>query len=291
MSDLPIHRHRQEHMATFFELRIAHENETYARQAAQAAFAITARLEALLSRYRDDSEVTQIRALPVGETLRVNPDTFHCLQLAAQMQAATGGAFDPGLGAQMDIQRGDSAATGETPRGRLVMDPQRFTVSIIDGTVALDLGAIGKGFTLDRMAEELQNWDITRALLIAGDSSILALDGPAPDAAGWEISLSPAKKLSLQRLAVGASGTTVKGLHILDPRTGQPAAGPFRTWAVHPSAAIADALSTAWMLLAPEEIDHVCRALPGSQAILQLRGHDSSQLSIFGPYEEEHPHA
>ena len=63
---------------------------------------------------------------------------------------------------------------GPLPPGRLLMDPERFTVRVQDGPVALDLGAIGKGFALDRMAEELEAWDVPRALLIAGGSSVLA---------------------------------------------------------------------------------------------------------------------
>ncbi len=272
-------------MATSFEVRLAHENETYARQAARAAFAVADRLERLLSRFREDSEVSQIRLLPRGEVLRLSADTFHCLQIASGMQALTGGAFDPGLGEQMDARRGDAPAAGapvSSARGRLLMDPGNFTVRLQDGPVALDLGAIGKGFALDRMAEELEAWDITRALLVAGGSSILALDGPE-NSNGWEVSMVPSKTILLKRCAIGASGLSVKGAHILDPRTGQPAPGPYRAWAVHASAAIADALSTAWMLLGPGEIDQVCHQLPGTQAYLQRSAADASELVCVGP--------
>jgi len=287
MSKPSIHRYQHECMATFFEVRLAHENETYARQAAQAAFAIADRFEKLLSRFREDSEISQIRSLSPGEILKISADTFHCLQLADRMQTLTGGAFDPGLGTQMDIQRGEVLPenTLTSPkRGRLIMDPENFTVSVHNDPVALDLGAIGKGFTLDRMAEELETWDATRALLVAGGSSILALDAPESNSTGWDIAITPTKPLLLKRCAIGASGTSVKGAHILDPRTGQSASGPHRTWAVHASAAIADALSTAWMLLGPDEIDHICHQLSGTQAFLQHDTNDSSKLTSFGPY-------
>ena len=283
MSKRAIHCHRHECMATYWEVRLAHPDATYARQAARAAFAVADRLDGLLSRFREDSEVSQIRSLAPGEVLRISADTFHCLRLAAEMQTLTGGAFDPGLGAQMDIQRAGAAATNAAAaaafpvRGHLLMDPENFTVGVQNGPVALDLGAIGKGFALDRMAEELETWDVPRALLVAGGSSILALDGPE-DAAGWEVSIAPSKTLRLHRCAVGASGTAVKGAHILDPRTGHPVPGPYRAWALHPCAAVADALSTAWMLLGPDEIGQACRALPGTRAFIQRLASDSPEI-------------
>jgi len=270
---LPLHRFRQEHMTTTFEIQIAHENATYARQASLAAFQTTARLERLLTRYRDDSEISQLRSLAPGETLRLSVDTFSCLRLASEMQQMTGGAFDPGLGAQMDRARGETqmlAKEGNGPRGQLTLDPENFTARCVHAPVNLDLGAIGKGFTLDRMAEDLKEWDISRALLISGGSSILALEGPGPSAdSTWEITLANWHRILLRNGSLGSSGTAVKGAHILDPRDGSPARGPCRTWAFAPGAAISDALCTAWMLLDPEEIREICRKLPGVQAILQ----------------------
>jgi thiamine biosynthesis lipoprotein len=257
-------------MATFFEIRIAHPDAKYARGAAQAAFQVTAKLDRLLNRYREESEVSQIRVLPPGETLRVSPSTFSCLRIAAEMEQATGGAFDPILGEQVDAQRALLPSPGLVEeKGRLFLDPESMSVSVSRLGLALDLGAIGKGFALDEMAEELRVWEIERALLIAGESSILALDTPDPDSPGWEIALTKERILHLVHDSIGSSGTTVKGRHIIDPRTGQPADGPFRTWALHPSAAVSDALSTAWMLLEIDEIAEVCRAIPKTRAFIQ----------------------
>jgi FAD:protein FMN transferase len=286
-STMPIHRFREEHMTTTFEIQIAHESETYAQQAAQAAFQTTARLEKLLSRYRDDSEVSQLRHLTEGGTLRLSVDTFSCLQLASEMQRMTGGAFDPGLGAEVDRARGKTLPGGEaapSSRGQLALDSENFTARCLCAPVNLDLGAIGKGFTVDRMAEDLREWDITRALILASGSSILAMDGPGvgPDST-WEITIAGWHRILLRNGSIGCSGTAVKGAHILDPRSGQAAQGSCRTWAFASSAAVSDALCTAWMLLGAGEIQEVCREAGGARAIVQQEEEKPNQLTQITP--------
>jgi thiamine biosynthesis lipoprotein len=281
----PLHLFREQFMATHFELRIAHADESYARHAAQAAFALTDRLEQLLSRYREESEISRIRNLREGENLRLNPDTFDCLRLALDLHQLTRGAFDPTLGARMDRLR--SGATHQEPDlgpgpGRLILQPENFTVRCEKAPVDLDLGAIGKGYALDRMADVLREWEIDSALLTAGDSSILAL-GKNPSGANWEVQLSRNSQFLLaDHASISASGTTVKGRHILDPRTGAPAPSPFRAWALAHSAAISDALSTAWMILSQVEIGQICRERRGIAALIQIRESIQSDFVRIG---------
>jgi thiamine biosynthesis lipoprotein len=113
------------------------------------------------------------------------------------------------------------------------------------------------------MAELLRQWSIDRALIHGGYSSVLALDAPA-GTAGWPVTLShPANRrrtlarLQLQRLSVSASGLE-KGQHIIDPRTGRPAEGKLAAWSIAPEAAPADALSTAFMVMALDEVTGYC---------------------------------
>ena len=261
----PVHIFRHHAMATFFEVRVAGGEAPYARQAAQAAFAVIDQAENRLSRFLDGSEVSQINRLRSGEVLRVSPDVCACLAQALDLQALTRGAFDPGLG----------GAKGAAP-GQLLIDRESLLVSLDGGAAALDLGAIGKGFALDLAAEELRDWELPRTLLNGGGSSLLAFTGPGAGSDWkWEIGIGgdvghPSHRLFLENTALGSSGTAVKGEHILDPRTGQPVAAGRRTWAVAPSAAAADALSTAWMVLPLEEIEAICAARPGIGAIVQF---------------------
>ena len=139
------------------------------------------------------------------------------------------------------------------------------------------------------MAALLREWEIASALLCASTSTLLALD-PPPGEEGWAAQIGPdaaPQRLKLANRALSASGLAVKGSHIIDTRTGGPAAGRFRAWAVAPTAlrqaqggvslsnaaALADALSTAFMVMSDEEIRAYCRSHAGVSAyLLSLTG-------------------
>lgn len=236
-------------MATHFEVRIANEEKAYAAQAAQAAFDLLDNLESRLSRFRPSSDIAQIAQLSPGEKMRLSEPAFACLEIARKMESATHGAFSP------------TAAALQTqvalPRWHLL--PHELAIECESGRLEFDLGAIGKGFALDRMAELLRNWDCPAFLLVAGGSSILAGD-PPQQTAGWSCGLGDddaPQRFFLTHTSLSGSGLAVKGSHILDPRTGQPAVRQSRAWALADTAAESDALSTACMVLSEPELDEV----------------------------------
>ncbi|HEU4891904.1 MAG TPA: FAD:protein FMN transferase, partial [Vicinamibacterales bacterium] len=155
--------------------------------------------------------------------------------------------------------------------------------------VRLDLGGIGKGYAVDLMAEVLEEWRLSAALVHGGFSSVLALDAP-PGQDGWPLTLSdpgaPSRelaRLSIRQTALGASGVR-KGDHIFDPRTGTPVRTRLGAWASVPrpgdsapetvaaprpraaAGAVTDALATAFMLLSDECIEQLCERSPGLEA-------------------------
>jgi thiamine biosynthesis lipoprotein len=244
-----VHQFEQRAMATTFQVRIANEEKTYAVQAAQAAFAVMTALESHLSRFRVSSDISQAAQLAPGEKLRVSEPVFACLQIAQQMELATQGAFS----ATPAALQSQSAA----PRWSLL--PEEFSVLCERGKLEFDLGAIGKGFALDRMALVLREWDCPAYLLVAGGSSILAGD-PPPNNPGWSCGLgddNAAQRYFLKQCSLSGSGLAVKGKHIFDPRTGQPAQREDRIWALCDTAAESDALSTAAMVLNKTELKTV----------------------------------
>jgi FAD:protein FMN transferase len=247
-------------MNTWWQVRLPSGDETYAAQAAQAAFGVIDRMERLMSRFRDDSEINAIACLPSGGRRRLPGEVFECLQLAEDIRELTGGSFDVRALAGLNPD--------ELPRWRL----DRETLEIIAdaGSCRLDLGAIAKGFTLDRMAAELSDWGVDAFLLMSSGSSILAGEPPRGQI-GWRVRIGEgngAMKVALARRAIGTSGESMRGNHILDPATGMPATRHERSWAVAANAAEADALSTAWMNMSMDQIKACCLARADIGAVI-----------------------
>jgi thiamine biosynthesis lipoprotein ApbE len=144
------------------------------------------------------------------------------------------------------------------------------------------------------MAELLREWSIDTALISGGYSSVRALDGPA-GTSDWPLTLSnPADRKeilarsNLRNRALGSSGIK-KGRHIIDPRTMQPVRGKFAAWSSAPDAATADALSTALMIMSPDEIENYCSNHPGQAAMIILNGKDDKEqqtIKRFGSWKE-----
>jgi thiamine biosynthesis lipoprotein len=270
-------------MATEFEVIIAQDgvDAAYARQVADALFAEVDRMEDELSRFRAGSDIWRINHLKAGERCPVGMATRDCLNLAKAVHLETHGAFDITIGPLMNIFRhadGESRIPDpeEEAEARKKIGMQGYDVGD-DGFVTvhvdepvLDLGAVGKGYTLDQLVTVLGDHRIENALLNAGDSTLLALGAP-PGETGWRMTVGNADKIPLlvSNRAVSASGFAVKGAHIINPRDLKPVPlRPTRVWACAPTAALSDALSTAFMIMSREEIAAFCAAFPDVQACL-----------------------
>ena len=275
-----IHLLSHEAMAATFRIFVVHEDAEYARQAAHAAFDEVDRLEARLSRYIENSDVSQINNLRPGEKLVIGLDAFNCLKCAAEIYRQSGGTFDVTIGHLLGAWRNSDktmripseeelkAARSRTGMGLLKLDEETHTVEVPAGPLLVDLGGIGKGYAVDRIGELLKDWDIRQALVSGGYSTVLAADAPDDkilekmkvSKKGWPLTLSDPRnrqevlfRVCLGHRAISGSGLE-KGGHIIDPRTAQPVRGTLAAWACAPDATTADALSTAFMVMSPEEV-------------------------------------
>ncbi|MEW5900177.1 MAG: FAD:protein FMN transferase [Acidobacteriota bacterium] len=280
MNELPaarVHRSAREAMGTVFEVFIAGGDASYAGQAAQAVFAEVSRLERLFSRFNACSEIGQINRLKAGETLRIGLEAYECLKTAERVRDETRGAFDINF-------RKAGALLGRSGF-EVFSNASGFFIRVRSGIlgqepvgVDLDLGAIGKGFALDRAASILSDWDIENFLIHGGTSTTVAAGsapGLNPGESGWPVGVGGKwdlpgipKRILLRGRALSGSGTEVKGRHIQDPKTGGPSGQNLAAWAAHPSAAEADALSTAFMVMIVREVKDYCRRHPEVWALI-----------------------
>ncbi len=263
-----------EAMATTFAVIIADHPRDYARQAAAAAYRELDRLESELSRYVESSDIARANRLACGETITIGEDTLQCLLIAADVSIATGRAFDAAYASQRSPDQPDDAPL-------FTLDPDAHTLTSRAARLHLDLGAVGKGYALDRMAAQLAEWAVTTACLQSGGSTALALAPPSGHP-GWPIGLGEGathRLLSLSHVALSGSGIAVKGAHLIDPRTGAPAPRTTRAWALAPTAALSDALSTAFFIFQENELAAFCAAHPSIGAACVV---SETQLAAHG---------
>jgi len=279
-------------MGTVFEVVIAETDETYARQASQALFYEIDRVESILSRFDPGSEIGQINMLTEGQSLIVSADVYACLEKSFDLQQETKGAFDINYRVS-EVNPKRSLASLFTCGRNILYPPidlcrseDGFRVRFKQrrgagkgGGLDLDLGGIGKGFALEKAAGLFSDWGIDHVLIHAGTSTVLAR-GAAPFAEGqrdgWPVGIGGSwsclknKKFSLKNRALSGSGTEVKGMHISDPRKGKRASGNLAAWVSHSSAAVADALSTAFMVMGKRDVAAFCENDPQIWALVLI---------------------
>jgi len=266
-------------MGTIFEVISYTDSPDRARKVMDQALTEVGRLETVFSSFDSNSEVGRLRRHRCSSPCRLSPDLYRIIDRSLEFSRLSGGRFDVTVGPLTRLWR-QSQEEGRRPpesdlrRARdsigyrnLVLVPPDSLVTHTDH-LEIDLGAIGKGFAVDRAAEVLLGGGLKSCLITAGRSSILALD-PPPDESGWKIQVKNAdRKIRLSNRAMSTSGQPalsgmidgwLKG-HIFDPLTGKPAEFGVSVTVLCDSATNADALSTTCLLLGYKES---CRLLEG----------------------------
>jgi thiamine biosynthesis lipoprotein len=298
-----MHRFAHKAMATIYEIFIISDDAGYAHQAAQEAFNELDRLEQELSRFLPNSDIARLNHLAANQPLRLGLDAFECLKLSKRISAETNGAFDVTIGPLMKCWlkpdktlRTPSPEELEAARRNVGMqlldlDEAQYTVTLQASPVHVDLGAVGKGYAVDVLTNLLREWEIETALIHGGRSSVFAL-GVLPEKRGWPLTISNPLRheqilahLNLRHQAVSGSGLQ-KGQHIINPRTGRPLSGKRAAWAIAPQAAASDAVSTAFMIMAPEEIQAYCEQHPEVQAMVIGANDDHEKILRYGVWNE-----
>ncbi len=286
-------------MATRFEIVLHGANRVALRAAGEEALNEIDRLENQLSLYRPTTEIAHVNARAAQSPVRVSPVCFRLLQAAQQLSFETGGAFDPtiaplvrcwgfmGGGGHAPTLEQLTEARGQIGAALVELNEADFTVKFARAGVMLDLGAIGKGYALERAAELLREAGVESALLHGGTSTVHALGHP-PDQSHWKVALhtpvrGPAGKeapllaaVPLRDEAMSVSAVWGKSFqaggrtygHVLDPRSGQPVKGALLSAVALPSATETDALSTALLVMGEAGVESMSRLRPVARTLL-----------------------
>jgi len=283
-------------MATTFEVAIPAGTHRNAIAAATAALDLIDDLEDQLTVYRDHSEVSRINSSAAEEPVVVEESLFVLLTRCAAWTRRTEGAFDIATGAlvkswgfyerqpRVPAPRDRIEAMARAGFRHVILNHESRSVKFRRAGLELNLGAVGKGYALDRVAELLrQDWGVTSALLHGGGSSAYAIGMPPGSSRGWPVRLKhptdPERSLGtiyLRDRGLGTSAATFQYFeykgeklgHLLDPRTGWPANGTASANVTAPSAAEADAMSTALFVLGESGAERLTHLVPTLGAVV-----------------------
>jgi len=269
--------HSQEVMGTLATLTAVAPNPELARAAVDAGYAKLEAVERQMSDYREDSEIGRLNHLEPGRAIALSPETFECVQTALQVAEASGGAFDVTCRPLIGLWK-EAASAGRPPTDeqivqavarvgwhKIELNAAERTVHAAAIGVQVDLGGIAKGFSLDLAAQAMKRAGAAASLGDVG-GDVLAT-GRQAGGRPWRVGIQhPFKagvisKLELVDRAVATSGVQqrffeIEGRrysHIVDPRTGRPAAAAPCVTVIASDGMTADAWATAFSVLSIEE--------------------------------------
>lgn len=264
------------------------------------------RLEQQLTIFKESSEVSYINRTAAMRPVRVEDSLFALLVLCQELSGETKGAFDITSGPLSDCwgflrRQGRipdlheiEAARALVGAGCLILEPASRTIRFQRAGVYINLGSIGKGYALDCIAATIEK-RVRACLLTAGSSSMRAMGCPDRAGAGWIVGvrhpIDKNRRLAILRMrdcAMATSGGEEQYFehdgkrygHIIDPRSGMPAERVSSVTVVTRSAAIADALATAFFVGGPELAKSYCSTHTGVLAIMLES--KSERAVVFG---------
>lgn len=263
---------------------VAHAADTVtAAGAANAGLDEIARLEGILSSWREDTDLARLNAVGGLRPTPCADELYEVLAVARTMAELTDGAYDPTIEPLVEAWdlRGEGRVPSDAQRERalrrvgwqkLTLDPDARTVVFEKSGMAVELGGIGKGFALDHAAVVMQIAGATRGLINFG-GEICAFS----DDAEWTIAIAdpsermrPVLSFAARDVAVSTSAQSERGFdkdgvrygHVLDPRTGRPVASRAAVTVIAGSATQADALSTALFVMGRSQAAAFAREHP-----------------------------
>jgi FAD:protein FMN transferase len=262
-------------MGTVYEIAVYDDQPERASAAIDKAFAEIARLDAMLSNYKPESELSRLNRDGHFHAVKVPPELYHVIEESVNYSKLSGGKFDITVAPLVDmwkaaLQGTRVASEAEQQKLRACVGYEKIElippnmVEFRSPCTRIDVGSIGKGYAVDRAVEVLRANGIRNALVDAGQSSIYGMGSP-PGQSAWEVHLcDPSKRVDptvmLSENSVSTSEQTPVSLlgnetagHIIDPENGKPLETKYALSIVAETGTASDALSTTLLLVGPDK--------------------------------------
>lgn len=289
-------------MGTVFEIAAYDQTSEHASVALESAFQEIVRVDNLLSNYKTDSALSHLNRSAHFHAEKVPSDLYRVVEQSVRFSALSGGKFDISIAPLVDLWKAaiageDAPSLAKQKAARACVGYEKIELTPPDqitfhsSCMRLDLGAIGKGYAVDRAAEVLRSSGIRNALINAGGSTILAMGSP-PHQSAWLVHLrDPSHQVDPQVMlrdeSVSTSEQTAPSLlsdatggHIIDPDTGTPLQTEFAVSVIAQTGMISDALSTTSLLLGPAKGKGLLQRMPDVTAIWISR--DAQMETVTG---------
>jgi FAD:protein FMN transferase len=294
-AELPLTRfaYEQTHMGVPFAIVLYAADESTANKASTAAYARIAALDAILSDYNPDSELSRLSdSAGSGQVVPLSEDLGRVLRVSQDLAERSDGAFDVTVGPLVRLWRrarrqhklpgADDLAAARAAVGyqHLRLGDNGRTARLLATDMRLDLGGIGMGYAVDQALAVLREHGINRAMIDA--SGDIGLGDPPPDAAGWRIGVAPlaedgtpSRFVLLSNAAITTSGDAFQHVeidgrrysHIVDPHTGLGLTDRLAVSVVSADCTTADSLATAACVLGVRAGFELIEATPGTAAL------------------------
>lgn len=276
-------------MGTVFEIAAYDHSPDHASAAIEKAFEEIIGLDDLLSNYKPQSALSNLNRSAHFHQEVVPADLYRIVEQSVQYSRMSGGKFDISvaplvnlwkaalLGEKMPSREQEEAVRSCVGYEKIELTPPD-RISFRSSCLRIDLGAIGKGYAVDRAVEVLRSSGIQNALINAGGSTLFAMGSP-PGQNGWLLHLrDPSAKVDPQVVltdeSVSTSEQTAPSLlgkdspgHIIDPDTGIPLKSDFAVSAISRTATESDALSTTLLLLGPIKGRELVHSMTSASAV------------------------
>ena len=283
-------------MGTLVNITVVHPDNAGAHEMIDSAFLEMERLEAVLSRYRPDSAVGRLNAAGLLE--HAPSPLIEVIELALKVSRRSSGAFDVTVAPLVELYGSTFDRQGRPPTDREIDETLSYvghdglvvtgsTVTLADRRMAISLDGVAKGFVVDRVVDQLSAKGAQRVLVDAGGD--MASNRSSGRDEAWTIGIQHPRRTeaTIGRVQLIGGGVATSGDYfrsftpdhrhhdILDPRTGRPAQELSSASLLASSAMIADALSTAALVLGPVDGIDFIDDFQGAEGILVSK--DGSQ--------------